>query len=44
MAQVLLPCFLPSWPAVRAKIEAIERCSTVPELVQLMTEIHEISK
>lgn len=44
MAQVLLPCFLPSWLTVRAKIEALEKCDQVPQLIQLMSEIHEICK
>lgn len=45
MAQVLLPCFLPSWPTVKAKIEAIQQgCTDVPEFIKLMMEIHEISK
>lgn len=44
MAQVLLPCFLPSWSTVQARIGAIEKCDRVPELLQLMTDIHEICK
>lgn len=44
MAQVLLPCFLPSWPSVKEKIAAIGECQTVDELVTFMREIHDTSK
>lgn len=44
MAQVLLPCFLPSWPTVRSRIEALEQCDHITELMQLMTDIHDICK
>lgn len=46
MAQVLLPCFLPSWPAVKDRIETMagEECRDVLDMIQLMKEIHDISK